>query len=261
MKKSIILFSVIVFLASFFVNNLCKANENFLQEKLFLNYPYAVNPLGDGEDSVYSPGKLARIDCFDCTTYVETVLAKHRQSLNKTDFYDNIIQLRYVDGQIGFFSRAHIMEYHWIPNALKYGFIKKYPIKNTKKTNLNLNLQTWFLQNKFVKKKDNKYLELAKKQPSMINASVNYLEPQNITNNFIANLPNFMVVFFIKEISANTWAGQSKSQKLITHMGIYKDGFLYHASTTEGKVVKTDLLAYLKNNSKIIGLSFYEVNQ
>src|SRR5690606_32543867 len=45
---------------------------------IFLGSDYVGDPLGEGESGVYDRDPLYRFDAFDCTTYVETVLALSR---------------------------------------------------------------------------------------------------------------------------------------------------------------------------------------
>ncbi len=227
---------------------------------LYLDMPYILNPLGEGPTSPYAPKPLLREDGFDCTTYVETVLARYYAQNSKTKFNNNLMLLRYIDGKIDFFSRAHLMEFQWIPNAIKYNFIRAYPLAHTKNTNFNINLRQWFLQNTSVKHKDSIYIQKANQQPEKIVASVPYIPAKKITSVLLNNLPDFMLVFFIKSLPANSWAGQNQAQELITHMGILINNKLYHASIRNKKVQQIDLLEYLKNTPSFIGVSFYEIS-
>ncbi len=244
----------------FCLTNLCclqnvhaRADLNF-----YLGVPYVVNPLGEGASSPYAKGPLFRDDGFDCTTYVEAILTQYKQNVSENDFQKKLMLLRYIDGKVGYFSRAHLMELHWIPNALKYKFISEYSNAHAMHSKVRLNLQNWFLKNEFVVHKDEAYLTNARKQPVVSEASIPYIPTKYIDENFIKSLPSFMVVFFLKDIPANTWAGQDTRQSLITHMGMLKDGQLYHASLKHKKVIKIHLLDYLERGPKYIGVSFYE---
>ncbi len=228
--------------------------------ELYLGKPYFANPLGEGPNSPYAKGPIFRDDGFDCTTYVETVLAKVKAKNSKQDFLNNIKQLRYIDGKVDFFSRAHLMEYHWIPNAIKYEFISPYNIAGTKKTNFQLGLRQWFLENKEVKFKDQTYIQLAKLQPTHIQTSIPYIQSKKIDIKLLNSLPNFMVVFFIKSLPSQTWPGQNQEQECITHMGLLIDKNLYHASRTNKSVSQINLIDYLRNKPSFIGVSFYNVN-
>ncbi len=65
---------------------------------------YISDPLGEGFG--YDADPLIRFDAFDCTTFVETVLANGNvEKLNK---------IRYLDGKIDFLHRKHFIETDWL---------------------------------------------------------------------------------------------------------------------------------------------------
>ncbi len=226
-------------------------------QSFYVQSPYMENPLGEGEQAPYTPQPLWRTDGFDCTTYVETILAEHAQNRHSHTFQQNILQLRYATKNIDFFNRTHLMEYHWIPNAIKKGFILPYELSNTKDSRFTLNLQEWFAKNPTVKNKDAAYFTKVQQQPSIVQASVPYLLRKDITQKLVTNLPDFMVVFFLKEIKEHSWPGQDEKEIFITHMGILNKHILYHASSTRKKVQKIDLMEYMRSHPKIVGVSFY----
>ncbi len=223
----------------------------------YLGAPYIKNPLGDGGTSPYTPGPLWREDGFDCTTYVEAVLSQRKQKVQQIDFQKAVLSLRYVDGEVGFFSRAHLMEYHWIPNAVRQHFIAPYPLQGAKFSAFRLNLQEWFFENPQAVHKDAVYHSFVSAQPSIAEASIPYIPAQRLTSDLLETLPDFMVVFFLKEIPDGSWHGQKGRQHLITHMGMLVDRQLYHASSRRKKVVKVDLLDYVRSSQSIVGVSFY----
>ncbi len=59
--------------------------------------PYMVDPLGEGERGEFNNKPLYRFDGFDCTTFVETVIAL-ALSRNADEFKDKINRVRYKDG-------------------------------------------------------------------------------------------------------------------------------------------------------------------
>ncbi len=257
--KNILLYPLFIFI-------LC-ASTSYADSEInfYLGSAYIVNPLGEGEESKYAKNPLFREDGFDCTTYVETILAQHKtynSSSNQSDeiFFRNLMSIRYVDGKIDFFSRAHFMEYHWIPNALKYNYISAYPIENSKQSKLKINLQKWFLDNQFIENKDKNYQIESKKQPAKINVSIPYIPCDSITKEFIESLPDFMLVFFLRKLPSHSLPGQSEEISLVTHMGILQNSDLYHASILTKKVTKQNFLEYLKKNSSLLGVSFYNIN-
>ena len=72
----------------------------------FLGARYISSPLGEGVAPDDDP--LIRYDAFDCTTFVETVLADgDLKKLNK---------IRYKNGEIDFLNRNHFIESDWLMN-------------------------------------------------------------------------------------------------------------------------------------------------
>lgn len=72
----------------------------------YVGAAYKLDPLGEGFG--YDPDPLIRFDAFDCTTFVETVLADgNARRLNK---------IRYRDGVVAFENRNHFIETDWMEN-------------------------------------------------------------------------------------------------------------------------------------------------
>ena len=80
-----------------------------------LGAPYVDGNLGEGEFGQYDRDPLYRFDVFDCTTYVEAVLAG-ALSTSSHDFADNINKIRYQDGLVSFVTRNHFASADWLPN-------------------------------------------------------------------------------------------------------------------------------------------------
>jgi hypothetical protein len=88
----------------------------------FLGKPYILHPAGEGENAPFNEGPLYRTDAFDCTTYVEIVLALNKaQSL--AGFQQQIKAIRYQNGEINFFQRNHFTSVDWNMNNAKKGYI------------------------------------------------------------------------------------------------------------------------------------------
>jgi len=69
-----------------------------------LGQPYLTHPL---IGSPVEPEQLvARLDGFDCVTYVETVLALSRAT-DVSDFLQRLRDLRYAKGEVSYFTRLH----------------------------------------------------------------------------------------------------------------------------------------------------------
>ncbi len=72
----------------------------------YVGAKYIRNPLGEGVDPDSDP--IIRFDAFDCTTFVETVLANGD--------VDKLNKIRYKNGEIDFLKRNHFIATEWLPN-------------------------------------------------------------------------------------------------------------------------------------------------
>jgi hypothetical protein len=82
---------------------------------VLLNTPYMDGSLGEGSQGKYDKDPLVRFDLFDCTTYVETVLAG-ALSQSSGEFMTQLLKLRYKNGEVSFTLRNHFPSIDWIPN-------------------------------------------------------------------------------------------------------------------------------------------------
>ena len=90
--------------------------------ELFLGVPYKLGSLGEGPDGEFDRDPLIRFDAFDCTTFVETVMALSLDS--DLDSATRTLQkIRYKDGQIGYTTRNHFIELDWVPNNVRAGYL------------------------------------------------------------------------------------------------------------------------------------------
>jgi hypothetical protein len=88
----------------------------------FSGKPFLKNPLGEGPSGDFDKNPLYRFDGFDCTTYIETVMALAR-SQTKAEFEYHMNHIRYKDGEISFFTRNHFPCADWIPNNIKSNYV------------------------------------------------------------------------------------------------------------------------------------------
>lgn len=86
-------------------------------------FPYLIDPLGEGSTGEFDKDPLYRFDGFDCTTFIETVLALSLSS-SPEDFRHKMNLIRYKDGRITYESRNHFTSLEWIPNNISQGFLK-----------------------------------------------------------------------------------------------------------------------------------------
>lgn len=92
--------------------------------KSFLGLPYGVGgPLGEGPQGRYDQDPLYRFDTFDCTTFVETVVAL-AHSTEVQDFESRMDEIRYENGVIDYVTRNHFPSLQWIPNNIHNGYFR-----------------------------------------------------------------------------------------------------------------------------------------
>lgn len=89
----------------------------------FIGTPYQLGPLGEGPDGRFDRLPTVRFDAFDCTTFVETVMALSLESdLGAAEA--TLQRIRYKDGQVDYVHRNHFTELDWIPHNVWAGFLR-----------------------------------------------------------------------------------------------------------------------------------------
>ena len=91
--------------------------------KQFLNKPYKLGPLGEGKNGRYDQSPLYSTNDFDCTTYVETIMALAVAN-NLEQFNQQLIEIRYQDNRPSYLTRNHFMSGSWNPSNIKKGYVK-----------------------------------------------------------------------------------------------------------------------------------------
>lgn len=215
----------------------CNKSNNQDWGHQYLGAKYIADPLGEAKLPDSDP--LIRTDAFDCTTFVETVLAGGD--------VNSLTKIRYKDGEIGFLNRNHFIETDWLQNNsnLVKNVSAKYGETSIRK--VTIDKQNWL---KKVHDIDASF------SPQTV--YVEYIPYENIKS-FTLSKP--MVVLFI--------TGKSeKSDKIgtdlaVSHMGLLlPSGILRHASSKLGRVADVDFYDYVllraqdKNN---IGIALVEI--
>ena len=218
--------------------------RKFLNEKA----PYVVNPLGEGADSEFEKGPLYRFDAFDCTTFVETVMAL---SFARTagDFLPVLNQIRYKNGIVSYQTRNHFPSLDWIPNNIQNGFVRD--ITSAIDPNHFQTSRTWIEKDSWIKMKGVDYQPLS----GLFNkqwASVNYITKEALLTQpqLLEKIPSGSI-FHVVRPQWNLTAAIG-TQLDISHVGflIREEGLLYiiHASngvrdgSSDYKGVKKELL-------------------
>lgn len=91
--------------------------------KMFLGLPYGVGgPLGEGPEGRYDQDPLYRFDTFDCTTYVETIMAL-ALSRSVDEFEVKMNEVRFENGEVDYLKRNHFTDLWWIPRNIANGMM------------------------------------------------------------------------------------------------------------------------------------------
>ena len=203
----------------------------------YLGAPYVRDPLGEGVAPDADP--LIRFDAFDCTTFVETVLADSDvEKLNK---------IRYKDGNIDFKSRNHFIESEWIPNnsnlvtnaSAKYG---KTAIRTVK-----INRAEWM--------KRVHHMSISEPVKTV---DLEYVPYENLSN---IKIEKPIIVLFVH--GRPRFADKIGTDLAVHHMGfLLPNGMFRHASISAKKVVDVNFDEYVAKRKKMpnnIGIVLLEI--
>ena len=203
----------------------------------FLGAPYVESPLGEATAPDLDP--LIRFDAFDCTTFVETVLANGDQG--------QLNQIRYKDGEIGFLNRNHFIESDWLSNNSKRVKNVSHEYAPTKVRNVIINKKSWF---KKVHGIDSDF--------ESVEIDLEYI-PYEHTKNLVINKP--MIVLFVTD--KPEFHDKIGTDLAVVHMGfVLPNGTLRHASSKYKKVVDVPFAEYInlqKQNKNNIGIALVEI--
>ncbi len=239
--------------------------------KQFLNKPYKLGPLGEGINGLYDQSPLYSINEFDCTTYVETVMAL-ALSNNFKQFEMQLIKIRYQGNTPSYLTRNHFMSADWNSNNIKKGYVTD--ITNTilnknnkpifKVASAIIDMPNWLkkLTIKDIKLNNSTYaqarLQKLHKQANQLvskQAKIQYLPLSVLFKNGTANpylfkqIPSGSIV----EIVRPNW--QLKN-KIGTNINVSHLGFVFRindvlyfreASYLKHKVIDIPLTNYLQN--------------
>jgi len=200
-----------------------------------LGAPYLLGALGEGQGTS-DPDPRFRLDAFDCTTLVETVIAltRHDHPEGAARLLDKI---RYIDNKTAFNDRRHLMTSQWIPGLVKEGWLKDITAEvggdQTRTIKFNLSKKRW----------QRRHIAKALVLPE-------HKVPQGVFP--LKYLPTAQALLRAKQIPAGTiinvvradWAA---SPDLITHQGVIivppggTQRYVRHASPLAKRVVDEEL--------------------
>lgn len=248
--------------------------------KIFVGLPYGKGgPLGEGPEGRYDQDPLYRFDTFDCTTYLETIMAL-AIARDVNEFEAHLNNIRYENGEVDYFKRNHFTDLQWIPYNISNGYMAEYTHKvhtNVKMAEALINYSGWILSHKieqivvpYANREERDFLlsELKSRAPEFKSeiARVPYISINEIIAkpSILTKIPSGAIVNFVRP----NW---DLTQIAGTHQNISHQGFLFrinkvlylrHASTT-GKVEELPFIDYLKrfqNHPTLKGIHLMVMN-
>lgn len=224
-------------LLAFILGGCVACAHNTIGDK-YIGTPYVADPLGEMRAPDTDP--LIRTDAFDCTTFVETVLANGDvEKLNK---------IRYKNGEIDFVNRNHFIETDWIQNNsdIVYNASDKYC--KTALRHVVIDRASWMRRVHNIESGD-----------AVVETDIAYIPYADITT--IDNTEPLVVLFIVDKSTAR--AKKIGTDLAVVHMGfLLPGGVLRHASSAAGRVVDVDFYEYIsqrqtdKNN---LGITLLEI--
>lgn len=215
----------------------CGANVAKMSGNDFVGVKYLNSPLGEGFGVDSDP--LIRFDAFDCTTFVETVLADSD--------VEKLTKIRYKNGKVDFINRNHFIETDWLENngnnveniSHKFGKVDIRTVVIDKKS--------WF---KTVHNIDVEFV------PETVN--LEYIPYENISD---LELNKTHVVLFVADNPKIR--DKIGTDIAVVHMGLLlPNGVLRHASSEQCMVVDVDFKDYVlqrQRNKTNIGIVILEI--
>lgn len=215
----------------------CQSDVFLSNGQAFLGAPYANSPLG--EEIAPDTDPLIRFDAFDCTTFVETVLANGDiRKLNR---------IRYQNGNVGFLNRNHFIETDWLHN--NFDIVENVSNKYAKTAFrvVTIDKQNWF-----------KTVHNIKHNCPVKTEVLEYIPYKNISK--IDNKETLVVLFITDNPKIRDKIGTDLA---VVHMGLLlPGGILRHASSVHKKVTDVDFYEYInqqQSNKNNIGITLVAI--
>ncbi len=203
----------------------------------FLGMPYMVSPLGEG--ALPDDGPLIRYDAFDCTTFVETVLAN-----GDTDCMN---QIRYRDGEIGFLTRNHFIECDWLVNNVDFVQNVSAMYAPTDVRHVVIDKAEWF-----------RVVHGIDVDIAPMTVDLEYIPYKYV---HLVDIDKPMIVLFVTD--KPDFRDKIGTDLAVVHMGFWlPNGMLRHASSNRGAVVDVDMAKYMAQRMKDktnIGIALVEI--
>lgn len=214
-----------------------------------LGVPYQRSPLGEGQGQ--DPDPRIRWDRFDCTTFVETVLAMSRVDSLRPSI-ETLDAIRYTDGPPTFGRRRHLIASQWLPELIASGVLvdrtrQLYP--KAPAARVHLSPGRW-------KARDwQKTVPLPTSSIPTGQFSIRYV-PWPALGRLSTSLPSGLIFSVVRRPSR-------RRPNLVTHQGLVVENptgkmVVRHASSWRRKVVEEPLARYLarmRRKKHLLGLN------
>ena len=218
--------------------------------RLFINKPYKAGTLeGPGKEKL-----IVNVSAFDCTTFVETVLALAKCAaagkISCSEFRKNLKLIRYRQGKIdGYSSRLHYFA-DWLHDNEKKKMLKDVSRQfDAEAQHKKINYMTINRAHYPALKNEFEFRKMRLVEKSISRKVFHIISKDKVSRQKTKINNGDVIAFTTKEEGLD-----------VAHVGLAiwqeKNLHLLHASSKEGGVVisKKTLVAYLKSNKKFTGI-------
>lgn len=219
---------MVKWLISLLLLSACCVNNDFYSDfsRTYVGTRYLNDPLG--EEKLPDKDPLIRLDAFDCTTFVETVLAGG--DVNK------LTDIRYKNGKVDFLNRNHFIETDWLQNNSDL-------VENVSNAYGKVSVRTVTIDKQNWLKAVHKIYE----DVSPVTVELEYISYDDLKR--IYNKETLIVLFISGKSEKSDKIGTDLA---VVHMGLLLPGgvILRHASSKYGYVIDTDFYDYVAQRAK-----------
>ena len=192
-----------------------------LSEK-FLGVKYVSNTLSNHEINTSKENLIINFESLDCFTFIDTIQAL-KQSTNKEDFVNHLINIRYKSGDISYKNRNHFYS-DWIDS--------------NSMTDITCTLGNCHKKVKYLNENE-KYL----KEIDTVQREISYINFEDVNLDLLQD-GDYVGIYTDKEALD------------VTHTGIivkkFDTFFIRHASSLKKEIIDSNLALYTKNKLGII---------
>lgn len=224
------------FLLTFILTG-CGGGDADFPGQSYLGARYDNSPLGECMAPDDDP--LIRFDAFDCTTFVETVLADGCECC--------LTEIRYKNGEIGFLSRNHFIESDWLNNNSDFVQNVSSQYAPTAVRRVIIDKANWF---RVVHGLD---VDVA---PVLVD--LEYVPYEYVPG---IKIDKPVIVLFVTDNPK--FRDKIGTDLAVVHMGLWlPNGVLRHASSKRGMVVDVDMADYVAQrmkNKQNLGIAVVEI--